>query len=69
MSVSVMRCFEYTVTCDRCGAWEIYHTGDEDRSVRVHTMRTAVRASGYRPGRKMNGVLLCPECQREEAGK
>ena len=67
MSVSAMRCFEYTVTCDRCEAQEVYHTNDQERGVWVHSTRTAVLASGYRPSKKRNGTLLCPECQKEEA--
>ena len=62
MSVIVMRCFEYTVTCDKCGAQEVYHTGDTDRGVHVHSIRDAVLASGYKVSRKRNGTLLCPEC-------
>lgn len=66
MSVSAMRCFEYTVPCDRCEAQEVYHTNDQERGVWVHSIRTAVQASGYRPSKKRNGTLLCPECQKEE---
>ena len=63
MSVSVMRCFEYTITCDRCEAQEVYHTNDQDHGVWVHDIRTAIQASRYR---KRNGALLCPDCQKEE---
>lgn len=63
MSVQCMRCYEYTVTCDRCEAQEVYHTGDSDHGVVVHSIGSAIRASGYR---RMNGRHLCPECQKEE---
>lgn len=66
MSVDVMRCYEYTVTCDKCEAQEVYHTGDEDRGRIVHSMRDAIKASGYRMSKKRNGMLLCPDCQMEE---
>ena len=66
MSTSVMRCFEYTITCDRCEAQEVYHTGDEDRGCFIHSLRDAVKASGYRMSKKRNGTLLCPDCWRDE---
>lgn len=68
MSVSVMQCFEYTVTCDKCGKQEVYHTGDWDNGYHVHTKRTAVQASGYKPSKYRNGMLLCIDCQDEESG-
>lgn len=66
MSVSVMRCFEYSVECDKCGYLEVYHTGDWDNGVYVHSIRDAVRASQFKPSKKRNGMLLCQRCLRDE---
>ena len=59
MSVRVMRCFEYWVECDSCGAFECYHTGDTDNGIRIHSLRTAEKASGYK---RINGLFCCPKC-------
>lgn len=59
MSVEAIRVYEYSVVCDRCEFFEIYHTGDEDNGVRVHSITSAIKAARFhRAGRK----VLCPLC-------
>jgi len=62
MSATVMRCFEYTITCDICEAQEVYHTNDHENGIRVHSLETALQASRYR---RWRGMHLCPNCQKE----
>ena len=59
VSISVLICNEYVVECDKCGVQEVYHTGDIDHGIWVHTERTARQASGYH---YLKGQLLCPIC-------
>lgn len=62
MGVRVMRCFEYSVECDNCMNEEVYHTWDEHNKIRIHDMKTALKASGYK---RRGGELLCPDCLTE----
>ena len=59
MGVRALRIYEYWVECDKCENEEVYHTGDIDRSVFVHSIASAIRAAGYH---KRGGKLLCPIC-------
>ncbi len=63
MSVRVMRVYEYVIECDKCGWMDIYHTGDEDRGIKIHTVSTAMRASGFHRRKRK---LLCPICFEKE---
>ena len=63
---TVLRCFEYNIECDLCGNWEILHTGDSAKGVRVHNIRTAEKVAGFR---KRQGKLLCPVCYQTEKEK
>ena len=59
MAVTTMRVYEYMVECDACGIMEIYHTGDEDRGIRIHSAESAVRGAGFH---RRHGELLCGIC-------
>ncbi len=66
MSVSAIPRMQYTVMCDVCDNQEEYLYGDTVRGVHIHSIHTAVTASGYKPSQMHNGKLLCPECQAKE---
>lgn len=66
MSVSAWRVYEYSVECDVCGNYEVYHTDDSDRGVLVHSIPTAIRASGFH---RYRGILLCPMCYEDKKNK
>lgn len=66
MGVRVLKVFEYTVECNGCLRQEVYHTNDQDNGVRVHTLRTALKASGFK---RMGGKVYCPDCYDEEVDR
>lgn len=61
MSFHVMRCYEYSMRCDKCGAEEVLHTGDyiSEMDIFVHNGQTAIKAAKYH---RSKGLLLCDEC-------
>lgn len=63
MGVSVMKVYEYTVECDNCTAFEVYHSLDLDNGIQIHDKRTALKASGYKV---RNGQVLCPGCLKDD---
>ena len=70
MGYSVLRCFEYVMECDTCGAMEILHTGDfptvDGKSIYVHNRNTAIKGALYHQSK---GKLLCDECFAELKGE
>lgn len=59
MAMTIMRVYEYMVECDACGIMEVYHTGDEDRGIRIHSAKSAIRGADFHHRR---GKLLCNIC-------
>lgn len=62
MSVSAMRVYEYVLICDHCGVMEVYHTGDSERGIKVHSITTAIRAASFHRRKRK---ILCPICTEE----
>lgn len=59
MGVQAMRVFEYSIECDGCGFYEVYHTYDQDNGVTVHSIPSAIRAARFH---KSKGKIYCPIC-------
>ena len=66
MAVKTMKVYEYVVECDQCGYMEVYHTGDEDRNIRIHGAVTAIRAAGFH---RRHVGLLCGICTEKYDSK
>ena len=66
MSILVSRVYEYALECDQCGFMEVYHTGDSDRGVVVHSVPTAKRAALFHVCKRGDGnKVLCHKCYME----
>lgn len=59
MSITASKVYEYVLECDECGIMEVYHTGDSDREIFVHSLQTAKRAALFH---KCGSKTLCHIC-------
>lgn len=59
MGITASKVYEYVLECDKCGIMEVYHTGDLDRGVFVHSLSTAKRAASFH---KCGSKTLCHIC-------
>jgi len=59
MGIVCTKIFEYVLTCDKCNFEEVYHTGDWDNGVRVHSIDSAVKASKFHVTKQ---GYLCDSC-------
>lgn len=59
MAISVLKVNEYIVECDKCGFEEVYHTGDMDNGITVHSIVSAMKAAKFH---KCQAGVLCSIC-------